>query len=106
MYRALNCCRSSDERYKRFKGAFLRTESADAPELINWENLRVNPVQKVCRAGITIALSFLLLLITCAIIVIAKGYELKLREYSPEIDCNAFNKGAITQQQAINDQKK
>lgn len=82
-------------------------DGAPAPDLINWENLKVSLTERVIRWLITTTLSFFLLLATCGIIYLFKQYENEARAFSPPIDCTPFQgDDVITMDMAYIDQQR
>ncbi len=70
--------------------SYLYVDSAPAPELINWENLKVSIRERLIRFATTSLVSIGLLLGTCLVIFIFNNYQQIAKSYSPSIDCYQF----------------
>ena len=84
-------------------GCYMEVNQAEAPEMINWENLKARRKDRVLRIFLTGLCSLLLLLVTCFLIGIAKSYEEVARSFSPEIDCSHISSDDLTAEQALQD---
>lgn len=90
----------------RLREHHLEVDGATAPELINWENLKTRPLERVTRTILTSAVSLLLLFITAVLIESCQHYQAQMREFSPEIDCQQFKGSQVTQDAAYLDQQR
>lgn len=59
--------------WHRFVGKnFLQIKEADQPELINWENLKAKPLQRMLRILLTTIIFSMIVLLTAIMIVKSK----------------------------------
>jgi len=71
----MNCCCSNRYKEKLFFGDWLAIKFAQAPDIINWENLGASCGSRCIRISLTTFFSLLLIVGTFAILVLAKYYQ-------------------------------
>ncbi|KAF0697877.1 Aste57867_11460 [Aphanomyces stellatus] len=95
--RCLNDYRTSASSWKRawqprglrFRGTFpLKVIQAPEPSNIIWENLETTPTARFLRRSLTNFITFILLIVSCAIISLAQGAQKKFNTPGPDNLCD------------------
>ena len=81
------CCQGKRFKPKIFFGKWLRVKEAQAPDIINWENLRTGSGERFFRIAFATLVSIVLIAATIILIMISQYYQKDMQNYSPSTSC-------------------